>query len=161
MDDALVASRRRGFAAIGLFRPKDANNIGGVARAAFVYGAAMIAIQGDRSPFTSRQDTVCAYRHMPILRSDDLFDMVPAGAVPVAVDLVEGATPLPRFVHPHSAFYIFGPEDGTLGRAIIDRCKHKVMVPTRHCMNLAATVNVVLYDRMAKGFIHSSTRSVA
>ncbi len=28
---------------------------------------------------------------------------------------------------------------------------HVVYVPTRHCMNLAATVNVVLYDRLSKG----------
>jgi tRNA(Leu) C34 or U34 (ribose-2'-O)-methylase TrmL len=25
-----------------------------------------------------------------------------------------------------------------------------IYIPTRYCMNLAATVNVVLYDRMAK-----------
>jgi tRNA(Leu) C34 or U34 (ribose-2'-O)-methylase TrmL len=31
-----------------------------------------------------------------------------------------------------------------------------VYIPTTGCMNLAATVNVVLYDRMAKG---NNTRS--
>lgn len=154
-------SSQRGFAAVGLIRPKTPHNIGGVARAAHVYGAAMIAIQGDRSPFTSCQDTTKAYRHIPIIRGNDLFDMIPAGAVPVAVDMVDGAWPLPSFVHPLSAFYVFGPEDGTLGRAITDRCAHKVMVPTRHCMNLAATVNVILYDRLAKAFARAQQRSAA
>lgn len=140
----------RGFASIGLVRPKDTRNVGAVLRAAHVYGAAMVAIQGDRTSVTSPADTTKAYRHMPCLRGDDLFDLCPYGAMPVAVDLVPGATPLPRFVHPHAAFYIFGPEDGTLGRSVLDRCRYRVMVPTRHCMNLAATVNVVLYDRMAK-----------
>jgi tRNA(Leu) C34 or U34 (ribose-2'-O)-methylase TrmL len=27
-----------------------------------------------------------------------------------------------------------------------------VYVPTQGCMNLAASVNVILYDRLAKGF---------
>lgn len=78
------------------------------------------------------------------------MDMVPYGSIPVAVDLVDGALPLPRFTHPQSAFYIFGPEDGTLSRRIVKACAHAVMVPTAFCMNLAATVNVVLYDRAVK-----------
>jgi tRNA(Leu) C34 or U34 (ribose-2'-O)-methylase TrmL len=71
--------------------------------------------------------------------------------VPVAIEFIEDSIALPKFTHPKSAFYIFGAEDQTLGRDILDRCKHVVMVPTAYCMNLAATVNVVLYDRMAKG----------
>ncbi len=140
----------RGFAAIGLFRPKSVANIGGALRAAHVYGASMVAIQGDRTPIRSAQDTTKAYRHIPVIRNDDMFAMIPFDCVPIAVDLVDEAVSLPFFVHPKRAFYIFGPEDGTLGRQHLDRCRHKVMVPTRFCMNLAATVNVVLYDRTAK-----------
>jgi tRNA(Leu) C34 or U34 (ribose-2'-O)-methylase TrmL len=55
-----------------------------------------------------------------------------------------------NYVHPESAFYIFGAEDGTLGARVLERCRDRVMVPTNGCMNLAATVNVVLYDRMRK-----------
>lgn len=51
---------------------------------------------------------------------------------------------------PARAFYVFGPEDGTLGSDILSWCPQRLMVPTRTCMNLAATVNVVLYDRLAK-----------
>lgn len=140
----------RGFAAIGMVRPKHHVNVGCVLRAAHCYGAALVAIQGDRSPVTSHVDVFKSWRHTPVIRGADLFEMIPYDTVPIAVDLVDGAEPLPSFQHPQRAFYIFGPEDGTLGRSILDRCKHRVMVPTRDCMNLAATVNVVLYDRMMK-----------
>lgn len=140
----------RGFAAIGLMRPKYEQNIGSVLRAAHCYRAAMVAIQGDRSAVRSCVDTTKAYRHTPVLRANDLRELIPFDAIPVAIDLVPDALPLPSFLHPERAFYVFGPEDGTLGRATLDWCKYRVFVPTRDCMNLAATVNVVLYDRLAK-----------
>jgi tRNA(Leu) C34 or U34 (ribose-2'-O)-methylase TrmL len=147
---SVPAMRMRGFAAIGLVRPKCHENVGSVLRAAFCYDAAMVAIQGDRSFIRSRLDTGKAWRHIPVLRGDDLHALIPFDAVPVAVDLVDGAVSLPAFQHPQRAFYVFGPEDGTLGKAVLAWCAHRVSVPTRMCMNLAATVNVVLYDRMAK-----------
>lgn len=140
----------RGYAAIGLVRPKTPENVGSILRAAWCYSAAMVAIQGDRTPIRTSTDTPKAWRHIPVLRGDDLKALIPYDAVPVAVDLVEGAEDLVTFKHPQRAFYIFGPEDGTLGHAVTDWCVHKVMVPTRDCMNLAASVNVVLYDRLAK-----------
>ena len=85
-----------------------------------------------------------------MLRGDDLFALIPYDALPVAVDLVDGAVSLIDYQHPERAFYIFGPEDSTLGKDVTARCRDKLMVPTRFCMNLAATVNVVLYDRLAK-----------
>lgn len=84
------------------------------------------------------------------MRGDDLRTFIPYDAVPVAVDLVDDAVSLPEFKHPQRAFYVFGPEDGTLGKSVLDWCSVRVMVPTHFCMNLAATVNVVLYDRLAK-----------
>lgn len=141
----------RGFSAVGLIRPKCHSNVGSALRAAHCYGAALVAIQGDRSGFVrSRLDTMKAYRHMPVQRGEDLRVFIPFDCIPVAVDLVEGATSLTSYQHPQRAFYIFGPEDGTLGKSVLDWCPHRVMVPTRGCMNLAASVNVVLYDRMAK-----------
>jgi tRNA(Leu) C34 or U34 (ribose-2'-O)-methylase TrmL len=54
------------------------------------------------------------------------------------------------FVHPENAYYIFGPEDSSIKKELLDHCLHVVYIPTIGCMNLAATVHVVLYDRMAK-----------
>lgn len=139
----------RGFAAVGLFQPKTPANVGSVLRAAHCYGAALVAKTGQRYSHATT-DTMKAFRHLPLLQVEDLFDVVPHDCVPVAVDLLEGARDLTTYTHPERAFYIFGPEDGTLGKAITDRCRDKVFVPTAFCMNLAATVNVVLYDRHAK-----------
>jgi tRNA(Leu) C34 or U34 (ribose-2'-O)-methylase TrmL len=140
---------KRGFAAIGLHMPKTPRNIGSVLRAAHCYGVAMVAHTGHRYRHAST-DTMKAYRHLPLMHTGDLHVMVPHDCVPVAVDLIPGARDLITYVHPERAFYVFGPEDGTLGNAITCWCRDKVFVPTAFCMNLAAAVNVVLYDRMAK-----------
>ena len=141
---------KRGYACIGLDNPKDSNNIGSVLRAAGVYRAAMIAVSGARYK-RAATDTRAQHRHTPFLQVENLKDVIPFNCVPVAIDLIEGATPLTEYQHPERAFYIFGPEDGTLGERITSWCRDVVYVPTDGCMNLAATVNVVLYDRMAKG----------
>lgn len=140
---------QRGFACIGLDNPKNYFNVGSVLRAAGVYGAGFVALSGGRYK-KAGTDTMKAYRHMPLIHVADVFDALPFDCVPVAVDLVEGALELPFYVHPERAFYIFGAEDATLGERILSRCRESVFVPTNGCMNLAATVNVVLYDRLAK-----------
>lgn len=142
----------RGYAAVALDNPKDAVNVGGTLRAAGVYGAKLVVLGGHRRLVAVRHaaDTMKAYRHIPVIRTDDIFDAVPFDCTPVAVDIIDGAIPLPAFRHPERAFYIFGPEDSTLGARVTERCAHTVVVPTDRCMNLAATVNVILYDRLAK-----------
>ena len=124
-------------------------NVGSALRAAGVYGASFVAASGGR--FGSAQtDTMKHYRHLPLFRPSDLFDLIPFDCVPVAVDLIEGAIPLHEYKHPERAFYIFGAEDATLGKRVLDRCRDVIYIPTYGCMNLAATVNVVLYDRLSK-----------
>lgn len=141
---------KRGYAGIGLDNPKNNVNVGSALRAAGVYGAAFVAATGRRYG-TAPTDTMKHYRHLPLLRPQNLKDLLPYDCVPVAVDLIEGAIPLNEYTHPERAFYIFGAEDNTLGERITSWCRDVVYVPTNGCMNLAATVNVVLYDRMAKG----------
>jgi len=139
----------RGFASIGLFNPKNRLNYGGVLRAAGCYGAAMIAMQGHRFKRES-SDTLEAWKHIPTIITDDLFSVIPYDTVPVAIEFIQTAKPITKFSHPERAFYIFGPEDGSVSKGIIERCKEVIYIPTSHCMNLAATVNVVLYDRLVK-----------
>ena len=141
---------KRGYAGIGLDNPKSNVNVGSVLRAAGVYGASMVAASGGRWN-SAKTDTMKAYRRMPFYHNvDNLKDLIPFDCVPVAVDLLEGATPLHEYKHPERAFYIFGAEDATLGARITDFCRDVIYIPTDGCMNLAATVNVVLYDRLAK-----------
>lgn len=154
----------RGFVSIGLVNPKTPANIGSVLRAAGCYGADFVAIagvRGHKAVTHCATDTQRAYRHIPTVLVDDVFTAHPVGSIPVAVDLVPNATSLIDFEHPESAFYIFGPEDGTLGGDNLRRCARKVFVPTAQCMNLAATVNVILYDRMAKAMRRQSVEVAA
>lgn len=139
----------RGYAAIGLHMPKTPANVGSALRAAGVYGAAMVATSGQRYT-RAPTDAMKAYRHLPLVQCENLRDVIPFDCVPVAVELIDGASPLHRYTHPERAFYVFGPEDGTLSKEVRAWCRDVVYVPTDGCMNLAATVNVVLYDRLAK-----------
>ncbi len=140
----------RGYFAIGLDNPKTAHNIGSAIRAAGCYGAAFLAATGTRYKKSST-DVLHGYRTMPLFHNTaNLRDLIPYDCVPVAVELCEGAESLVDFIHPERAYYIFGAEDNTLGERVLSWCPRKIMIPTRSCMNLAACVNVVLYDRMAK-----------
>lgn len=137
---------------IGLIDPKSPTNVGGVMRAAGCYRADAVFYTGTRYLRAARfnTDTHGAAREIPLTGVASLLEQLPADTRLVCVELVEGATPLPEYRHPARAFYIFGPEDGTIEQALIDRADDVVYVPTKGCMNLAASVNVVLYDRMAK-----------
>lgn len=147
--DSPMEDKVRGFAAIGLDNPKCMANVGGAMRAAGCYGAAMVAMSGRRFA-KAPTDVKKQYRMTPVIETEDLRLVIPYDCVPVAIDLVHGAKSLVSFSHPERAFYIFGAEDATLGDRVLSWCRDVVYVPTNSCMNLAATVNVVLYDRMVK-----------
>lgn len=144
-----MSLKQRGFACVGLWEPKTAANIGGALRASGCYNAAMVAVQGNRYSH-SCVDTQKRWKHAPLFQVENLRDVLPLGCIPVAVDLVENARSLVDYRHPERAFYIFGGEDRTLNQDVLDWCRDIVYVPTQFCMNLAACVNVVLYDRLAK-----------
>ena len=145
---------------VGLHRPKDRLNVGMVMRALGCYDAQKLLIGGElRFPWERMEkiptDPAKSGRRIPLIHCEGgILESPEFGyAVPVAVEIAEGATPLPFFQHPDRALYLFGPEDGSLPVEIIDRCEHKVVIPYPHkglSMNLAQAVNVVLYDRMAK-----------
>lgn len=142
----------RGYAVIALDNIKSPINLGSAMRAAQCYEASLILVGGPRMQKIAKiaTDTMKAWRHIPVMMVDDVMAHIPHDCVPVAVDLVEGAKSLINYSHPQRAFYVFGAEDQTLGKRILDSCRDRVMVPTQGCMNLAASVNVILYDRLAK-----------
>lgn len=147
------------YAAIGLLNPKSPSNVGSVMRAAGCYRADAVFYTGARYDRAASfcTDTHQAASRIPLQRVDDLMLSAPEGVRLVGVELVEGAVPLPQYQHPDRALYLFGPEDGSLDQAIVDQVEDVVYVPTEMCMNLAASVNVLLYDRLAKsGFATGS-----
>jgi len=151
---------------IGLTNPKSPSNVGAVMRAAGCYCVDQVLYTGQRYANAAKYhgtkhntDTKNARDKIPLKASDDfensesLRAFLPNKTKVICVDLVEGATPLPHFQHPDQAIYIFGPEDGTIGQTVIDQADDVVYVPTVGCMNLAASVNVLLYDRLAKSLV--------
>jgi len=118
----------RGYYCVGLDNPKNGINLGSALRACGCFGATFLAYSGRRIK-PGNSDVRKIHRHAPLIRTDDLHKIIPYNCVPVAVDLVEGAENLATFKHPERAMYIFGAEDATLGKRILDWCKHKVVIP--------------------------------
>ena len=140
------------FISIGLQNPKSASNVASILRAAGCYGASAVFYTGNRYRYAKEfnADTQKMHQKIPTVGVDDLLAMKPKGARTVVVELVEGAIPLPDYQHPDNAFYVFGPEDGSVHPDILSGADDVVYIPTNGSMNLAATVNVVMYDRLAK-----------
>lgn len=137
---------------IGLTNPKSPANVGAVMRAAGCYQVDAVFYTGIRYGRAAKfnTDTKGVSQKIPLISAETLLEVVPSRADIVCVELVEGAIALPEYQHPERAIYIFGPEDGTISQDVIDQANTVVYVPTIGCMNLAATVNVLLYDRLAK-----------
>jgi len=143
------------YCGIGLVNPKNGYNIGAALRATGCFGGSFFVASGTR--FTEMKsdyrnaDTEFARKRMPcFLGVKDIMDYVPKECVPVAIERDATATNIVDFVHPRRAFYIFGSEDGAVPSEVVAQCQHKVFIPTTGSLNLGATVNVVLYDRLAK-----------
>ncbi len=139
----------RGYSCIGLDNPKYSSNVGMVLRACFNFRASLIITTGARYK-GSVQDTTKAYRTIPLINVSDMREAIPFDCIPVAIDLLPDATPLPQYIHPERALYVFGAEDATLDKKTTEWCRDIIYIPTNQCMNLAATVHVVLYDRFLK-----------
>ena len=147
----------RGYSVVGLYNPKSETNIGGAMRAAGCYDAKLVVIEGTRFK-RCKTDTQKAWKHIPTIRVEHnchteepaILKVTPFDCKTVAVEITEDAISLDVFQHPERAFYIFGPEDGSLHWSVMMFTDYTVKIPTKYCMNLAATVNVVLYDRLAK-----------
>ncbi|MBQ0711456.1 MAG: TrmH family RNA methyltransferase [Porticoccus sp.] len=115
---------KNSYACIGLFNPKSPENVGSVMRAAGCYGVNSVFYTGTRYDHAKAfyTDTKKIYATLPLIGVKELKDTIPLGCVPVAVELIDGAKPLTTYKHPARAFYIFGPEDGTLKKEITDFC---------------------------------------
>lgn len=159
---------------IGLTNPKSPSNVGAVMRAAGCYQVNQVFYTGRRYAIAAeynkdslRTDTQNIHHQIPLGPIDnfiaikELVENISSQTKIICVDLVEGATPLPFFKHPDEAIYIFGPEDGTIKQDVINIADEVVYVPTIGCMNLAASVNVLLYDRLAKSLKHQESAEQA
>lgn len=144
--------------AVALVDPKYPHNVGAAVRAASCYGVGQVWFSGDRVSLAGarksrrlpREERMRGYHEVELRHADHFFDAFGRGVEPVAVELRPNAESLIHFEHPERALYVFGPEDGSLDRAVLARCHRFLVIPTRHCVNLSAAVYTVLYDRHAK-----------
>jgi len=151
---------------IGLINPKSPYNVSSIMRTAGNFRVDSIFYTGKRYPRALMRNPGLPDMHRKVGQAitlaevDSLLDAAAPNMKLVCVEFAENAIALPEFEHPDNAFYIFGPEDGTMSQDIIDKADSVVYVPTINSMNLAATVNVVLYDRLAKSSYRSGSNEL-
>ena len=149
-------------AAVVLENPKYPHNVGGALRACAAFGTPLLYWTGERVHFKQehlpRPERTGHHRQsVRFAREPEALErLIARGLVPVAIELKPDAENLLFFAHPEKAAYVFGPEDGSLSRDTLRRCHRFAFVPTHYCLNLAATVNVVLYDRRVKAMLAGS-----
>jgi tRNA(Leu) C34 or U34 (ribose-2'-O)-methylase TrmL len=155
-----------------LIAPKYPHNVGGALRACAAFRAGRLAWTPEHVPRPEdwpagqrlpREERIKAYRHVQVTTAvrHEIGQFARLGLTPVAVELRDAAESLPEFVHPRRALYVFGPEDGSLSRGDLTACHRFVRIPSRGCLNLAAAVNIVLYDRLLKEQLGRSTAGPA
>lgn len=148
--------------AIIMHNPKYPHNVGAAVRACSCFDANLIMWTGDRVPHPDnaktegkkyrlpREERMKGYKHVQLVNDEYPFNRFTKDVVPVAVEVRDNSEVLPHFVHPKNAVYVFGPEDGSIPQIYLRHCQRFLIIPSPFCLNLAASIYVVLYDRMAK-----------
>lgn len=145
--------------AIIMYNPKYPHNVGAAVRACSCFDSNLIVFSGDRVSLEPsgkkgyrlpREERMKGYKHVKLINDNYPFNRFSKDVVPVAVEVRENAEVLPHFIHPENAVYVFGPEDGSIPQIYLKHCQRFLVIPSPFCLNLAAAINVVLYDRKAK-----------
>lgn len=149
--------------AIIMHNPKYPHNVGAAVRACSCFDADLIIWSGNRVPHPDdtkatankkyrlpREERMKGYNHVELVNDDYPFNRFSKDVTPVAVEVRDNSEVLPHFVHPENPVYVFGPEDGSIPQIYLKHCQRFLIIPSPFCLNLAAAIYVVLYDRMAK-----------
>ena len=136
-----------------LVRPKYPHNVAAAIRAASCFGIDTLLWTGHRFEFKDgerlpREERMKGYADVTFREDERPLETLPG--TPVCIELTPSARSLTDFQHPEDAIYVFGPEDGSVPWQYRRLCHHFVYIPSQHCLNLSAAINVVLYDRAAK-----------
>ena len=167
----MTETKDTGRVLVGLYEPQQVYNIRSVVRNMSGFGAHELWIQYRRDGATEGEEArlngvldamvvgdeegaVDIDPDMKPVQGEvvrDILDVAPIASNLVAVEFTPDATPLADFNHPDFAYYIFGPEDGSLPHELIYKdCPERVFIPSQIALNLASAVSLVLYDRALK-----------
>lgn len=156
-------TRKLGSApAVALADPKFPHNAGAAYRACAAWGVPQLWISGTRLREQLRKERLPREERMRIYKDevtltwdDRFFDQFPDDVTPVAVEVSPGAEPLTlEWEHPARPLYVFGPEDGSIPGVMLRHCHRFLILPSDHCLNLAAAVNLVLgHRRLSRQFL--------
>lgn len=149
--------------AVLLYDPKRAANVGNAVRACAAFGVGQLWYYGTRAESEwmaasriPREERTRYGQKVALLRAPEPrpLSVFPPGTVPVAVEVHRTAEVLSLdWEHPEEAVYVFGPEDGSLPRSIQLACHRRIILPSDHCLNLAAAVScTLLHRRMHRQF---------
>jgi tRNA(Leu) C34 or U34 (ribose-2'-O)-methylase TrmL len=145
--------------AIVMHNPKYPHNVGAAVRAASCFGSNLILFTGERVSLEPsgvkgyrlpREERMKGYKDVTLINDQYPFNRFDGSVTPVAVELRPNAETLPLFIHPKNAVYVFGPEDGSIPQIMLKHCHRFLVIPSKHCVNLAAAIYLVLYDRLCK-----------
>lgn len=142
-----------GYFEIGIFQPRNQENIGTLWRTAYQLGASGIFIVGRKQRHQTsdlwRVDWRIPYRQFDCF--DDFLAARPVGAQLVGVEF--GGEPLGTFRHPARAIYLLGSETNGLPGYVMEKCDALVEIETVRelSFNVAVSGAIVLYDRLRSG----------
>jgi tRNA(Leu) C34 or U34 (ribose-2'-O)-methylase TrmL len=140
--------------AVVLINPKYLHNVAAAIRACSCFGVDTLFWTGTRVNPSAyerlpREERMKGYKEVQWKNTERPFDHLEEMS-PVCVELLPSSSNLSTFTHPERAVYVFGPEDGGVPKAVRKLCHNFIFIPAYHCLNLAAAMNVVLYDRFVK-----------
>lgn len=150
--------------AIVMYNPKYPHNVGAAVRAASCFGSDLIIFTGKRVSLEPegikgyrlpREERMKGYKDVTLINDDYPFNRFNKSITPVAVELRDNSEDLRYFQHPNNPVYIFGPEDGSIPQVMLQHCHRFVVIPSKHCVNLAAAIYIILYDRILKQTINA------
>ena len=142
---------QRGYFGIGIYQPKVVENVGGLWRTAYCFGANFIFTIGCRYK-KQPDDTPRVSRHTPLFSLDTVEDFkkfIPEDCQLICIERCLKTIKLKNFIHPERAIYLLGSEDHGIPEDIIS-INPVISIPTKICLNVAITGSIILYDRKFK-----------
>jgi tRNA G18 (ribose-2'-O)-methylase SpoU len=140
----------RGYFGIGIENAKSSDNVGTLWRTAQSFEAAYVYTIGRRYQ-RQRTDTTNAIKHLPMQTFADFpsfFNALPMGCRLVGIELDPRAVTLRKYSHHDQACYLLGAEDHGLSKVARDACHDLIVLPGKHCLNVAVAGSIVLAHRV-------------